>query len=164
MIWSSIFFKPHTHSSKRYTWYSQELDVADIPAGFDYDAKITQDCLETIHDYINQNGIDVLLCFSQGGNVVDTYLHQYSDNPIQRVLIFSGYEFRYPERRTLNLPLVSVYSDVDDVVPSTCRPTNYSVIHEYAHDKGHKFPSGNPLLRKFCKFMQTGEWQGEEQS
>lgn len=148
----------YPHSNGGWTWYSKELQVADIPGGIAHSEELVADCMERIDNYVRDHGITVLLGFSQGGNVVDTYLSSTSDSPIERAVILSGYELVQDEREPVETPLLSIYSDKDDVVPSSCRPTNYATLHEYHHEKGHKFPTGNPLLRKFCKFIEDGTW------
>jgi predicted esterase len=147
----------HAHSLGGYTWYEKELDVVQI-GSIKYEENLVLPCLKAIDDYIVKHRITVLMGFSQGGNVIDAYLHQYPKSPIKRTLIFSGYELIYDERKIISTPTLSIYSEVDTVVPFKFRPKNYSNLTEFTHDKGHKLPTGNPLIRKFCNYISTGEW------
>ncbi len=54
--------------------------------------------------------------------------------------------------------MLSVYSEADEVVPAKFRPAHYLELTELAHDKGHKFPSGNRLIKALCAYLQTGEF------
>lgn len=147
----------YEHSLGGYTWYEKELDVSEI-GNIQLDGSMISSCMKQVHEYITKHDITVLLGFSQGGNVVDTYLNEYPDSPINRALIFSGYELVNQERKKLKVPLLSFYSEMDDIVPSKHRPSNYQVLYEEKHLKGHRFPTGNPLLRKICCFINDGSW------
>lgn len=146
------------HHLGNYTWYEEDLDVDQIGVA-EYHEELVKPCLERVHSYIHENGITALLGFSQGGNVIDTYLSQYEGvTPIQRAVILSGYELVDPGRKALATPLLSYYSEADTIVPARFRPKNYENLIEVAHDNGHKLPKGNPAIRKLCNFLGTGEF------
>jgi len=149
----------YSHSLGGKTWYSEELDVSQIPIGIPFSTMV-QSCMAQVHKYVTEHQIDVLLGFSQGGNVVDTYLRRYDETRIKRAVIFSGYELvRAETERSLQTPLLNVYSDADTVVPSKCCPKHYQTIYSLSHDKGHKLPTSNPVLRQICRFMEQGTWE-----
>jgi hypothetical protein len=145
-------------NNKNKTWYEVELVVAEIGT-IPYSEALVRPCLERVDQYVKANDITVLLGFSQGGNVIDTYLHQYPDSPIQRAIILSGYELCYEKRNVVNVPLLSYYSESDAVVPIEHKPTNYKTLYEVAHNKGHALPTSKPVIRKCITFMETGEWE-----
>jgi predicted esterase len=147
------------HSNGGWTWYTKELDVSAIGT-LQYDPDMQNPCLDRVHAYVREHKIDVLLGFSQGGNVVDTYLYKYDMcGPVQRGVIFSGYEMLLSGDRVrpgLGAPMLSVYSDADEIVPSKFRPKHYLALAEFAHTKGHRLPSGNKTIRALCQYMRTG--------
>lgn len=146
------------HHLGNYTWYEEDLDVDQIGTA-ELRADLVGPCLERVHAYICAHKITALLGFSQGGNVIDTYLSRYEGlTPIRRAVILSGYELVDPGRKMLATPLLSYYSEADTIVPAKFRPKNYEHLIEVAHDNAHKLPKGNPTIRKLCKFLNTGEF------
>jgi len=84
------------------TWYPKPLVVKDI-GNIEYTPELVGDTLDLVHDFIITNNITVLLGFSQGGNLVDTYLnYKHPDNkPIVKAVILSGYELIDKNRKIL---------------------------------------------------------------
>jgi len=116
------------------------------------------DTLCDIDALIAEHNITVLLGFSQGGNVVDTYL-AYRNNPnIKCAVIMSSYALVDEDRSSLmekvNIPVLTVSSAADVVVPQTLTPI-YPTTFALEHDKGHRLPTKKPSIRKICIFMQT---------
>lgn len=155
------------HSDGGFTWFTSELDVSAIGT-IEYSRALCNPCLERVHAYVVDHQIDVLLGFSQGGNVVDTYLWRYDMyGPVKRAMILSGYELAHTDPTPNNngkhpplaVPMLSIYSDADDVVSSKLRPTGYVELTEYAHSKGHRLPTGNKLIRAFCLYFETGVFE-----
>ena len=138
------------------TWYKRPLNVADI-GKIVYDDDLVGETLDDLSRAIDEKHIDVLLGFSQGANVVDTYLAHKEDNRVKRAVIMSGYSFVDPNRKQeIDVPVISVVSEADDIVPHDLNPTNYRDQHIIKHDKGHKLPTSNPVIREICGFMETG--------
>lgn len=143
----------YEHPLGGFTWYNRPLEVKDI-GSIEYDDDLVRSCMDQIQRAIDELDIDVLVGFSQGGNVVDTYLATHEDTRIKRAIIFSGYELNNKDRQTVKIPTLSVYSEEDTVVESKHRPSHYEILSEFKHEKGHKHPTGNPLQRSFCEFIK----------
>lgn len=136
------------------TWYKRALDVSQI-GSIPYEEDLVNDALNDINKLIDDNDVQVLLGFSQGGNVVDTFL-AYKGNPkIKCAVIMSGYSLVDSSRETVNVPVLGVVSENDDVVPHILNPIQYQEHHLIKHDKGHKLPTANGMIRQICLFMQT---------
>lgn len=147
-----------SHHLGGYTWYEKDLDVAQIGT-IEFSNELTKQCLERVHKYIAENNITALIGFSQGGNVVDTYLSRYEGRtPVDRGVIMSGYELVDPDRKMLETPVLSYYSEADEVVPAKFRPTHYVSLTEIHHTNAHRLPKSNPVIRKMCAFLRTGEF------
>lgn len=122
----------------------------------EFQPDLVADCLKQIDAAIQTHQISVLLGFSQGGNVVDTYLRtttiplQHQDM-IQKEVIFSGYSLVYPMMIKVTVPLLSIYSDEDEVIKSQYRSVNYETIQEITHTKGHRFPTQKPVYGVIVK-------------
>lgn len=144
------------HRLGGYTWYEEDLDVDQI-GSIGYSEDLVGPCLERVHAFIVEHNITALLGFSQGGNVVDTYLSRYEGKtPVQRAVILSGYELVDPDRKNLTTPVLSYYSEADEIVLPKFRPTHYDNLIEIPHANAHKLPKGNPVIRKLCGFLNTG--------
>lgn len=144
----------HPHDDGGKTWYSKMLNVDDIKVGIPYDPTYVLPTLKKVDEFVKKYNINVLLGFSQGGNVVDSYV-RYMENDISSVIIISGYSFVDPESKPVNVNFIDVFSDEDDVVPSDMHPTNYVAdrITIIKHEKGHRIP-GNPVIRKILSLIQ----------
>ncbi len=144
----------YDHPDGGKTWYNRPLVVGDIGT-ITYSEDLVKDTLEDIYQLIETNNIDVLLGFSQGGNVVDTFMAYKEHKNIKGVVIMSGYSLiNEKEDIEYDTPTLAVTSKADTVVPFDLTKKLYpNYILE--HDKGHKVPTRNPQIRKICKFMQT---------
>ena len=143
------------------TWYKTPLNVEDI-GHIKHDFDLTNDTLVDIENLIHDNHIDILLGFSQGGNVVDTYLAVKKNTMIKRAVIMSGYSLLNPPlplSPSNNIPILNVISQNDTVVPFNLAPKTHDEIYTLEHDKGHKLPTKNSQIRKICIFMQNGSYQ-----
>lgn len=136
-------------------WFDQDLSLDQIGSlryPEDISIETVFKCLNRLHSCIVENKIDVLLGFSQGGNVIDTYLsHFIYHHPIKYAVIFSGYNFIHDLRQVRYPALLNVFSESDEVVKPIYRPNNYSNIEEMIHDKGHKMPTSKPFIRDILK-------------
>lgn len=147
------------------TWASIPLNVPQI-GKISYDDEMKEafaPALQDIDDYINENGITVLLGFSQGGNVADLYLNQYRNPAIERVVIMSGYSLIDPDRQPYQIPCLNVVSEADEVVPWTLAPTDYEPSYMIKHTKGHRMPTSKPQIRKICAFMASGVFYTQDE-
>jgi predicted esterase len=146
----------YDHPNGGKTWYKRPLDVKEI-GKIPYDEELVKDTLDDLTKVIKDNSIDVLLGFSQGANVVDTFLAYRGDPNIKRAVIMSGYSLvDHDRKKEINVPIVGVISEADDVVPHNLNPGNYTESYVINHDKGHKLPTSNGIIRQLCTFMQTG--------
>ena len=136
------------------TWYKQPLVVADI-GKIEYSEDLVSDVMNDVNKLITDNKINVLLGFSQGGNVVDTYLGYHPDDRIKCALILSSYSLVDPNRKVSDVPIMNIISKSDAVVPYELAPTSYSHIDIVEHDKGHKMPTSKPVLRDIIKYIES---------
>lgn len=159
------------------TWYQQPLNVADI-GKIEYSKELVGDTLDDISRIIAEKNITVLLGFSQGANVVDTFL-KYQKHDIRRAVLMSGYSLvvtkLFPEESGLlpestfakqkgentpiNVTAMNVISDADTVVPSHLCPGGYNVSRQRTlkHDKGHKLPTQAAHIREICEFCALSQ-------
>jgi len=143
------------------TWYHKPLNVPDI-GSIEYSNELVGDTLEKVQQEIVKNNIDVLLGFSQGGNVVDAYLAyelpKHKENRPKKAVILSGYELVDKERKKddQEVPVMSIFSDEDDVVLSKHRPVKHKNLNELKHDMGHKIPRSDDV-RRIKEFIESLE-------
>lgn len=134
-------------------WFDQDLSsekIGKMRYIEDISLETIKKSLDRLDAFINDNQINVLFGFSQGGNIVDTYLNHYTQNPIKYAVIFSSYSFVGNEFY-IDTPLLNVYSEADEIVKSEYRPKMYSNLEEIAHDKAHKMPTSKPMIREILK-------------
>lgn len=152
MLWHFIEAE-YDHSMGGKTWYNVELDVQKIGT-IEYDGEMVNPTLDMLEQVISDLNIDVLVGFSQGGNVVDTYLVN-KENKIKCAVIFSGYNLVNPNRKTdVETQVMNVYSDQDTIVPSKFMPIYKNMVLK-AHDKGHKLPTSKPYVREIVDYIYT---------
>ena len=145
---------PFPHSETGRTWYNKELTLSDI-GYMSFSEDLTCDTLNMLDTYIKTHEIDILVGFSQGGNVVDTYL-RHRPNTIKCAVLFSGYSLItsippvYPHTSILN-----VVSEQDNIVPVTFIPEfpKHQFTNTIYHDKGHKIPTSPIILREIMDFI-----------
>lgn len=157
------------------TWYSRPLDVAAIGA-IPYESDLVASAMVQLDKAIDRCKATVLLGFSQGGNVIDTYLHHHGGTTkIERAVLCSTYPLVswtptpsavdvYDQRPPLDLPVLSVYSSSssdDSITPPAFQPTAYSPLHTMTHTKGHKMVTSKPVIREMCAFM-AGAFRDDE--
>lgn len=153
------------------TWYSRPLDVAAIGT-IAFDKDLVASAMAQLDKAIDETGATVLLGFSQGGNVIDTYLHHYGGtSKIERAVLCSTYPLVswtassaavYDQRPPLDLPVLSVYSSIgDDITPAAFQPMAYTPLRTMTHTKGHKMVTSKPVIREMCVFM-AGAFRGDE--
>lgn len=141
----------YDHSLGGKTWYNVELDVSKIGT-IELDHEMVDPTLNMIENVIENLNIEVLLGFSQGGNVVDTYLMN-KQNKIKCAVIFSGYNLVDPQRNNkCETPVLNVYSDQDTIVPAKFMP-QYKNMEVKSHDKGHKLPTSKPYVREIIEYI-----------
>ena len=134
------------------TWYNIEIDITQI-GYIEYNEHIVKTTLDELDDYINNLNIDVLLGFSQGANVIDTYLVNRK-NSIKCAILFSGYSFVDSCRQLPNTPVMNVISDSDIIVQSKYAPF-YTNMTIKKHDKGHKLPTSRPFIREIIEYIHS---------
>lgn len=149
----------HDHPNGGKTWYNKPLDVKEI-GHIAYDIDLTKDALTKLSDTIKTNNIDVLLGFSQGANVVDTYMAHCDHHSIKRVVLMCGYSLVEDAPISIDTSCLSVISANDKIVPFELDPGSsklrYSKSHVIKHEKGHVLPTSKPMMRSICNFIQSG--------
>lgn len=146
----------YDHPDGNYTWYNKPLEVDKI-GNLEYDEQLVSDALDDVETFIKENNINVLLGFSQGGNVVDTFLQHRNHSMIVRAIIMSSYSLNEPDRKIVeDVEVLNVVSEIDEIVRHDLYPRNYTHALLLKHDKGHKIP-GNPVMRQVRNFILTGQ-------
>lgn len=136
------------------TWYHIPLVLSDI-GKIKYDPTLVNDVLDDLDKIIEELNINVLLGFSQGGNVVDTYLRYRGNKKIKCAVIFSGYSLADSDNNYISdVPLLNIWSKSDDIVPYNLAPSSYKNITTIEHDKGHKLPTSKPMLRNIIGYIK----------
>lgn len=144
----------YDHPRAGKTWLSVPLELSSIGV-IEYPRDLCEEVFFDIDEMIQQHDISILLGFSQGANMVDTYC-QYRRNPqIKKVIIMSGYSFVDPNRTLILIPALIVNSKGDEIVPKDLSPRDYILIKEIVHDKGHKIPVKAPIVREILDFCVT---------
>lgn len=144
----------YDHPQGGKTWYNKPLDVSQI-GRIPYDEALVSDALDDIAKIVETNQIHVLLGFSQGGNVVDTFLQYRPHASIRCAVILSGYSLVDAARKTIDgVSLLNIVSEADTIVPHILAPQDYKSVQTIRHDKGHKIPTQNGFIREMCSFMR----------
>lgn len=134
----------YNHSQQGKMWYRRELQLKDIGKMI-HDPSLTMKTIDQINDEITKNNIDMMIGFSQGANVIDTYLQLTHDDRIKRAILMSGYSFVGISRNCIT-PVITICSETDDIVDPKYNP--YFINSEnIVHNKGHKMIL-NKTIRK----------------
>lgn len=132
-------------------WLPYVLDLSAV-GKVAYQPELLQAVMDDLDFLIKQYDISILLGFSQGANIVDTYC-QYRRNPkIQKVILLSGYSFVDSNRTMIPIPCLNVVSKGDSIVPKDLAPRDYLSVKEITHDKGHKVPVKTPIVKEILDF------------
>lgn len=136
------------HSRTGKTWFRTELDLALIGTDHIPECDISE-TLDHVESSIRLNQVNVLIGFSQGGNVIDTYLRlRNGDGHIKAAVVFNGYSFpRYHEIVPHVGNMVYVTSNTDDIVRPEMLHDNYLLKVHLAHTKGHKIFTNKSYTR-----------------
>lgn len=137
---------PYAHPERGGMWFATHLCLSQIGSNFVDDADVG-DTMDIVQAWVRARDITMLVGFSQGGNVVATYLRlRNADRHIDRAIIVSGYDYpRYVHDFPIEVErLVIVYSDQDDVVSGhytsdlvhTVSDTTHVCL--VSHDHGHR--------------------------
>lgn len=116
----------YEHSRKGKTWFQRELELTKIGTD-DISNEDIELTLSYVEDIIRKQNIEILIGFSQGGNVMDTYLRtRNTDDHIKRAMILNAYSFpRYVHLKPSLEKLVFITSLQDDIVPHDILTENY---------------------------------------
>ena len=137
----------YDHSRCGKTWFQPELSLDQI--GKD----VVE--MDEITTKINENKINVLIGFSQGGNVVDCYLRLFNNDNIKCVVILSGYSFPKLIKNPVILPILYISSEKDEIVSKNLIPTDYTNMTLILHDKGHKIPTQKTIIKQILEFIKN---------
>jgi predicted esterase len=138
-------------------WYAKQLQIADIPLGIPFEDGYME-TINRLHDIIVAYGDRpvVLFGFSQGANVVDTYLaHHPEPVAVLAAVLFSGYGFVSTERQTIDVPTLYVGHPDDTIVPFPDGTVpycswmdSYNDLKVFTHDTRCKNSHGIPTRAK----------------
>ena len=143
----------YDHPKGGKTWYNQPLNIEDIGvAKYNYD--LTNDALIDLSNIIAALQPTVLLGFSQGANVVDTFMSHCDHLSVKKVVLLNGYSL-IEDPIVIESNCLSVVSDYDTIVPSKLDPVvKYTTRETIKHNKGHVLPTSKPMIRNICTFME----------
>lgn len=138
------------HLDKGKMWYQTTLELDRIGSDDIPESDIIS-TLEYIECFIKTNKINILIGFSQGGNVVSTYLRlKNEDRHIKTAAIISGYDFpRYLKCHFNNINLIIVYSKEDNVVDYKLSPVSVFDTLDMVHEKGHTIFTRGSFVTSF---------------
>lgn len=141
----------YEHSEKGKMWYRTQLELNRIGSNDIPDSDVIE-TLQYIENIVREKSINCLIGFSQGGNLVSTYLRLCNnDLHIQRAAIISGYDFpKYTNNPIGSLTsLVFVTSDFDEIVKSNLTPTTDTKNFTLKHEKGHIICTRSSFISNF---------------
>jgi predicted esterase len=127
----------YDHPEKGKMWFKTLLELDkigtdDVPQD---DINITLNYLENI---IRENNINFLIGFSQGGNVISTYLRlRNNDEHIKKAIIISSYDFPQYQNIHISIPILLIGSKEDIIVKFDLLPINCDNATIFEHNKGH---------------------------
>lgn len=157
---------PHIHPRTGKMWFETTWEMEDI--GKDHNRIPIEDMertLDYLEGFVREKQIDILLGFSQGGLVIDSFLRlrkeAVAELKFKGIILLSSYTF--PDLASQlppsELPLMFVGSESDEFVPLTLIPSGYSKTQVVLHDKGHKVPQTRLLVQSslstFFENLQT---------
>lgn len=134
-------------------WYKTPLDINQISEDGSYQ-NIPEDdifeCLDYVSTFIEENNINFLIGFSQGGNVVDTYLRlRNNDGKIKTAIIINGYSFKcYSDIVPFIDRIIYISSDKDLIIKPNSLKNNYNNLIEFKHEMGHKINTSMNFIRQ----------------
>jgi predicted esterase len=153
-----VFVDAETGKERGKHWFAKQLEVDQIPVGIPYSEELTSTTLDRLHATIGTFDARVLIGFSQGSNVIDTYLAHHPDtHPVDCVVLFSGYGLTCDDRKEVDVPCMMVGCPEDDVVPWPPRFVSYETIETIEHDgtanNKHVMPKRASDFTKVVEFV-----------
>lgn len=153
------FYDEETGCERGRHWFEKQLKIEDIPGGIDFDEELMMPTLDMLHETISKFNVSVLVGFSQGANVIDTYLaHHPAPHPITSVVLFSGYGFKCDDRRTVDVPCLLVGCPEDNIVPWPTQFVSYENTKAITHIgrplKPHSLPKSAKVYTKVAAFIK----------
>jgi len=129
-------------------WYRTCLDIDEIGKSDIPESEINKTMLY-VDKFVKENELDGLIGFSQGGNVVDTYLRTSNKNcQIKYAIIFNGYTFPlYWELEPVVKFAELVFGKDDEIVPPRTLCRNYKFAYINVNEIGHKIITCKPFIR-----------------
>lgn len=128
----------YIHRDRGYMWYRTHLELDRIGSD-DIPESDINETLDYIESFIKEKEINCLIGFSQGGNVVSTYLRlRNGDSHITKSIIMAGYDFpRYVNLPIIVSKLILIYSEEDKIVDYKLTESISSEAIKLSHNKGH---------------------------
>jgi predicted esterase len=134
-------------------WYRTELCLEGIGTDDIPEADI-ESTLDYVSSFVKTNKINIFIGFSQGGNVIDSYLRLRNiDTHIQTAIIMSGYSFPRYQNLMVSIPVLFIASQSDEIVPFSLLPSGYTNKTLMEHDKGHKIQLKKSFVNDVAKWL-----------
>ena len=148
------FSAQYVHVDKGRMWYREHLDLDKIGKD-DIPESSVFNSMEYLKVHIEANNINALIGFSQGANMVITYLRLYGYNNmnIKFAIIISGYDFPRYQNIPIEIPILFIGSNEDDIVNINLKPINCINMTELIHEKGHIVPQRSSLITKVIEWI-----------
>ena len=145
---------PYDNESGGKKWYETLLSLPPSKEYLTYNANDCADTLDIIARDIIKYDIHVLLGFSQGANVIDTFLSHRNAPSIKCAVLLSGYSFASTDRCAICVPILVATSSCDTAIPSALQipQKGMALIH---HTNGHAVDRGRNTMRKIIQFIRT---------
>lgn len=147
----------YDHPERGKMWFDDTLVLEDIDKLELKNINVSK-VMEKVDSIVKEKNINVLLGFSQGANVVDTFISQKTKlqepTSIEKVILFSGYSFIDPERVDIPVKCLQIGDETGDVfVPFEYSSKNYTNLEILTHSRGHKIPTQAEDVRRILKFI-----------
>lgn len=143
-----------TGETKGKMWYSELLNIETIGIENIFTDSIIA-TMTFIDNIVTQNKVDILLGFSQGGNVVSTYLKSVRNEQIKCAIIMAGYDFPIYRSITSTVPVLYITSEYDEIVPPKHTLIGYDNLTTMYHDKGHKVCQASDFCSVVMKWLYS---------
>jgi predicted esterase len=155
----SVEFVPieaqYSHPEKGKMWFKTLLELGRINTD-DIPEEDINETLDYIQSIIKEKNVNFLIGFSQGGNVVSTYLRlRNNDKHIKGSILMSSYDFPRYSRCNITIPILYIGSRQDEIVKFTLFPQSCDDITIMEHHKAHSVYQNKAFITKVIEWMET---------
>lgn len=136
----------YVHHEKGRKWYKSNLELDRIGSNDIPDEEIINS-VNYLQAVIESRDINFLIGFSQGANIITTYLRLNKVNyNIKLAIIISGYDFPKYSHIPIEIPMLFIGSEQDTIVNIDLKPTNCINMIDILHERGHIVPQQSLLI------------------